>query len=277
MTPDQPLTIYEVRALDSAAFDLFETSDPMTLLGKPLAGLHWEADFAFLFFKGEPGEAADDFLKKHPNLELRQVHNLTYAQWQDGAGFEPFQAGGLTVTGPHEAAAGPHVIIDPGLAFGFGGHPTTRACLDFLGRVCRSPEGPPKEALDLGSGTGILSLAAAVLGVEKAFGVDYSHMAVAASLDNLALNHLADRVEFVRDSALNHACRRAGLLMANLNLALQRELFAAGAFEARRWIIVSGLLTSEGEKFLEMVSPLPLKLTDQIRTDRWTTILMEPK
>ena len=89
MNPDQPLTIYEVRALDAAAFDLFETGDPAALLGASMAGLHWEADFAFLFFRGEPGPEAGRFLKKHPNLELRQIHRMTYSQWQDGAGFEP--------------------------------------------------------------------------------------------------------------------------------------------------------------------------------------------
>ncbi len=70
--------------------------------------------------------------------------------------------------------------------------------------------------------------------------------------------------------------RPADLLMANLNLTLQKELFAAGAFEDRRWVIVSGLLAGEGEAFLELLAPLPLKVTDQIRGDRWTTILMEP-
>lgn len=275
MKPDQALTIYELRAVDAAAFNLFEDVEPCELLGASLAGLHWEENFAFLFFIDEPGPEAQNFLRGQLNLELRQVHRMTYAQWQDGAGFEPFTVAGLTVAGP-EATPGPEtVLIDPGLAFGFGGHPTTFACLEFLARVCRSPQGPPKVALDLGSGTGILSLAAARLGVGRALGVDYSHLAVAASMDNLAMNGLAGRVTFARDSAMNYAACPADLLLANLNLYLQKELFAAGAFAGRRWIIASGLLTSEGEKFLEMLAPLPLKVSDQIRSDRWTTILLE--
>lgn len=276
MNPEQPLTIYELRATDSAAFALFEDAEPTEILGASLAGLHWEDDFAFLFFKGEAGTEADAFLRQHPALDLRYIHRMTYAQWQDGAAFEPFQAGGLTIVGPGGTAAEPKVLIDPGLAFGFGGHPTTLTCLEFLAKICRSPQGPPQKALDLGSGTGILSLAAAVLGVQEALGVDYSHLAVAASQDNQALNNLPHRVRFVRDSALNYAAHPADLLMANLNLALQTELFKAGAFENRRWIIASGLLTGEGEKFLELLAPLPLKVTDQVRSDRWTTILMEP-
>ncbi len=275
MQPNQALTIYELRAKEAAAFDLFEEGDVLRLLGPELLGLHWEEDFAFLFFRGEPGAGAENFLLEHPRLELRQVHNMTYAQWQDGAGFEPFQAAGLTVAGPGADAAEPKIIIDPGLAFGFGGHPTTAACLEFLARVCRAPEGPPQAALDLGSGTGILSLAAAVLGVGQVLGVDYSHLAVAAALENLAANKLADRVQFVRGSALSYAAHPADLLMANLNFALQKELLAAGAFQNRRWIILSGLLTGEGDLFLELLKQLPLKVKDQIRSDRWTSILME--
>ncbi|MDR2725049.1 MAG: 50S ribosomal protein L11 methyltransferase, partial [Candidatus Adiutrix sp.] len=200
MHPEQPLTIFELRARDETARNIFEDPANLDRLGPALAGLHWEADFAFVFFRGEPGPAPAHFLAARPNLTLNHIHHLTYGQWQDGAGAAPFTVAGLTTTGPDESGPEPRLIIDPGLAFGFGGHPTTRACLDCLARAVQTPP-HPQSALDLGAGTGILSLAAAFLGVPRVTGVDYSHLAVAAALNNRRLNGLEDLVEFHRAPA----------------------------------------------------------------------------
>lgn len=275
MRPEQALTIFEIRALLSEALLLFDDRDALVRLGPELAGVHWENDFAFLFFTGPPGPLLDDFLYEHPELDLKHIHELTYGQWQDGAGAEPFEVEGLTISGPDTLAPEAGLIIDPGLAFGFGGHPTTRCCLTFLARVCRGSSGPPASALDLGSGTGVLSLAAAYWGVGRVVGVDYSHLAADAARGNLGLNRLEDRVSFVHGPAQTYAGHQGELLMANLHLSLQEELFEKGAFLGRRAVIISGLLPSEGDSLMEKLKTIGLKLTDQVRTDRWITMLLE--
>ena len=271
MRPEQPLTIFELRARDEAARNIFEDPANLGRLGPALAGLHWEADFAFVFFQGEPGPDPARFLAARPNLTLNHIHHLTYGQWQDGAGAAPFTVAGLTIIGPDEVGPEPRLIIDPGLAFGFGGHPTTRACLDCLALAVQTPP-CPQSALDLGAGTGILSLAAALLGVPRVTGVDYSHLAVAAALNNLSLNGLEDRVEFHRAPAQLFYDQPGELLLANLHLSLQEELLDLGAFNGRSRIIVSGLLPGEGERLWERLALLGFKLADQIRTDRWVTL-----
>jgi len=271
MRPEQPLTIFELRARDQEAREVFEDPANLDRLGPALAGLHWEADFAFVFFQGEPGPAPAEFLAARPNLTLNHIHHLTYGQWQDGAGAPPFVAAGLTITGPDGAGPEPRLVIDPGLAFGFGGHPTTRACLDFLALAVQTPP-RPSSALDLGAGTGILALAAARLGVPRVTGVDYSHLAVAAAQNNRRLNGLEDRVEFHRAPAQLFHDHPGELLLANLHLSLQEELWDLGAFRGRRRVIVSGLLPSEGEGLWNRLAQLGFKLADQIRTDRWITI-----
>lgn len=284
MRPEQALTIYEIRALSDEALNLFDHPANTSQLGSTLAGLHWEADFAFVFFAGEADPEAMDFISRQPDLDLRHIHRLTYAQWQDGAGAEPFTVAGLTIAGPETdgrpasafrsgQAAEPGIIIDPGLAFGFGGHPTTRTCLEFLYRACRSKPAP-RSALDLGAGTGVLSLAAAAWGLERVIGVDYSHLAVEAAQNNLNLNRLGDRVSFFRGPAQNYAGQTADLLLANLHLSLQEELFDLGAFRQRRQVIVSGLLPSEGDQLLVKLRSISLKLLDQVRTDRWITMYL---
>ena len=271
MRPDQPLTIFELKALDDAAREIFEDPTSLDLLGPTLAGLHWEADFAFVFFQGEPGLAPAEFLAARPNLALNHIHHLTYDQWQDGAGAAPFSVAGLTITGPDEAGPEPRLIIDPGLAFGFGGHPTTRACLDCLVRAVQTPP-RPQSALDLGAGTGILALAAARLGVPRVIAVDYSHLAVAAALNNRRLNGLENQVEFHRAPAQLFHGQPGDLLMANLHLSLQEELMDLGAFLGRRRVIISGFLPGEGECLWDRLAQLGFKLADQIRTDRWVTL-----
>lgn len=287
MRPEQPLTIHEIRALTNEALAFFDDPENTGRLGPNLAGLHWEADFAFVFFSGDPGPEAVEFLYQRPELDLRQIHHLTYAQWQDGAGAEPFTVADLTITGPveddfslkspkgpaNDSAALPPLIIDPGLAFGFGGHPTTRTCLEFLSQACRSKP-TPTSALDLGSGTGVLSLAAAIWGVKRVVGVDYSHLAVEAAQNNLALNHLEDRVSFFRGAAQAYAGHPADILMANLHLALQEELFDLGTFLGRDRVIISGLLPSEGDRLMAKLQSAGLKLIDQVRTDRWITMFL---
>ena len=165
MRAEQPLTIYEIRALNSKALEIFDHQPNLDRLGPALAGVHWEADFAFLFFKDKPGPDLSEFLYEHPELDLKHIHELTYGQWQDGADAEPFKVEGLTISGPGEPADSSRLIIDPGLAFGFGGHPTTHRCLKFLARVCLGKSGPPPRALDLGPGTGVPATAAAPRGV----------------------------------------------------------------------------------------------------------------
>lgn len=279
MLADHPLAIFEIRARDRAAFDLFENADNLRRLGPNLEGLHWEADFAFIFFSREAGPEAESFLREHPQLDLKHIHHLTYGQWQDGAEAEPFEVEGLTVSGPHSGTRSVkvrrQVIIDPGLAFGFGGHPTTRTCLAFLGRLCAFPEGPPKTALDLGAGTGVLSLAAAHFGIERVTGVDYSHLAADAAMRNLRLNQLEDRVSFFRGAAQDYAGHPGELLMANLHLSLQEELLDLGAFQNRRLLIISGLLPSEGDRLFSRLEAAGFRLLDQVRTDRWITMLLK--
>ncbi|MDR3134535.1 MAG: hypothetical protein LBU69_00390, partial [Deltaproteobacteria bacterium] len=99
MKPETALVIYEIRASHPETMAFLETMPPESFLGPDLAegllGFHLEADFLFLFFgrKVELKEVFDRF----PELELRQVHELRYDQWQDGAGSPPFSIGPLLI------------------------------------------------------------------------------------------------------------------------------------------------------------------------------------
>ncbi|KAL3684042.1 hypothetical protein R1sor_002064 [Riccia sorocarpa] len=106
--------------------------------------------------------------------------------------FEPVEvAAGLWIVPNWRAPPNPmavNVILDPGLAFGTGEHPTTRLCLQLLHQVVRGGE----RMLDYGIGSGILSIAALKMGASRAVGVDIDPMAITSARYNASLNNLED-------------------------------------------------------------------------------------
>jgi ribosomal protein L11 methyltransferase len=175
------------------------------------------------YFPAEPGlEAAlRDALTAIPEvvLEPAEVPEVDWAA-RFREEFRSFEVGGFLVSPPWEqsAAAGRLVLrIDPGRAFGTGTHETTRLCLHALDR-CR-PSGP---IFDLGTGSGILAVAACLLGLGPVIAVDLDADAVASARHHAALNGVSFAI--VRaDGGRAFRPASAGCVVANLTTGLLRE------------------------------------------------------
>ncbi len=102
--------------------------------------------------------------------------------------------------------------LDPGVAFGTGGHETTRLVLG----VIEKEAGKGKNFLDVGCGSGILSVAALLLGCDSAFGVDIDEMAVKTAIENAALNSVSDRFEAVCGNLTDKVCGKYDIVAANI-------------------------------------------------------------
>lgn len=204
-----------------------------------------EGESAFLFFDRPAREAA---LALAQEARIRDEYQMSYLEWQGGQAVEPFQVGGLRfrppwVPRPRHWSGEEELLLDPGLVFGSGNHPTTRHCLQGL--VDLAGEGLlPGRVLDLGCGTGVLSLAAARLGGDV-IAVDLNPLCCLTTSRNVDLNGLDERIKVVQGDALDLAASPAGLLVANIQAEVIRELAGRGGFRGRDHLLLSGLTRSQ--------------------------------
>jgi ribosomal protein L11 methyltransferase len=187
------------------------------------------------------------------------------------ANLQPITIGRLTIHPrpsaiSHQPSAISHsIVIQPSMGFGTGHHATTRLCLEALQTIDLTGA----TVLDVGTGSGILAIAAVRLGAAQALGIDVDDDAIQAARENLTLNpEVADRVAFEvediagldrlwrRASALHlrtpEALRHFSVLTANLtgHLLVQSASVLQGAVRAGGTLIVSGLQLHEREAVL---------------------------
>ena len=135
--------------------------------------------------------------------------------------------------------------IDPGLAFGTGKHETTRLCMEALERYVKGGE----KVLDVGCGSGILGIAAVLLGAESAFGVDIDEMAVRTAIENAAFNHVDDKVKAVAGDLVDKVAGKYDIVVANIVADAIISLSASvGNFMTEDSVyIVSGIIDTRAD------------------------------
>lgn len=171
--------------------------------------------------------------------------------WMDN--FKPIKCGkNLWITPSWcETQDGINVILDPGLAFGTGTHPTTFLCLGFLDSLENLSE---KEVLDYGCGSGILAISALKLGAKKAYGVDIDPQALIASKDNAQRNQVEDKLELF-DGASNQI-PQCSIVVANILAGplAQLEPNIAALCQSQGKLALSGILESQAQEVIDAYS-----------------------
>jgi ribosomal protein L11 methyltransferase len=266
LRPDTLLYIYYIEGIVPAHFSI----EADTFIG------NWvEDDFSFLFFTRPAEDQVQRILALFPELKLLDEYAMTYGEWQGGS-VEPVRIGRFLLN-PAWIKASPgendiSITLDSGVVFGNGAHPTTQACLEAIDIACAGKR--VTTMLDLGSGTGILALAAAKLGCRKIVAVDYNYLATRTARANVALNQLDDQILVVNGRAEEFTAVPTDLLVANIHYAVMRELVRTEGFLRQKWFILSGLLRSEAEKITGYLNTQPVLILKRWNQDDiWHTIL----
>ena len=183
----------------------------------------------------------------------------------------------VTVPAWEPIPSGPRipVVLDPGLAFGTGKHETTRACLEYIDELSPSPGDKPPSFLDMGCGSGILSIAAAKLGFSPVQGFDVDQEAVDASIENAQRNGVA--VEFFRyglGSRVKAALPSADLVVANILGPLLIRFAGEIAPCAKRHLVISGILDELYPEVLGTFESLGFSEVSSKTFGEWTTGLL---
>ena len=237
---------------------------------------NWEEDgYSFLFYEKPSLDKVEALLDKETHLKLIDDYEMTWEDWLGGK-VKAFSAGCFHIVPPWEKDAvienDRHILyLHPGVVFGTGTHPTTSDCLravEWAAKVSLI-----KTAVDLGAGTGILSLAAAKLGISKVLAVDLNLLAVKTAKINIDINRLERNVIAVQGDALTFISHEADLLIANIHYDIMKRLVADEGFLAKKIFILSGLLRSEAKIVIGMLKSMPVAIDDIRETDGvWYTI-----
>ncbi|MGO9015992.1 MAG: 50S ribosomal protein L11 methyltransferase [Dissulfurispiraceae bacterium] len=168
-----------------------------------------------------------------------------------------------------------NLIIDPGMAFGTGHHETTRTCLMLIERFALNYA--RDRFLDVGTGTGILAIAASKLGFRHVLGLDIDPLAIVASQRNIKLNNLENIV--VREGTVSPGCGTFDFIAANLmsEILIRIAPDLAPCLDNAGIALMSGMLSGQEDDVIEAMEKQGLKLSEKYFDGRWVTVVITRK
>ena len=219
------------------------------------------------------------FSLKTDQFEVQKMENQDWnSEWKKS--YKPIEIGKRIIIKPswitQEQDSSKEVIeIDPQMAFGTGTHATTQLVIKLLLEIQQSPG----SILDIGTGTGILAIAAARLFSTKVFVFDNDFTAVSTAQQNFVNNGVAEKIEVFcsENFCLNKV--RFDLILANINRSVIIQLLPeiSEALKPTGKAIFSGILNDEKEMIFEKLSDYSLELIMEQQQDEWAGLVVEKK
>ena len=200
---------------------------------------------------------------------------LPEADWNESwkKGFTSIDVGErFAILPPWEHHVGSRIplIIDPGMAFGTGHHETTRSCLVLMERYVGAVK--TKRFLDLGTGTGLLAIAALAMGFRSVVGVDTDPLAIEASRRNIALNS-AERIELF-EGGIDRCADEFNMITANLISGTLVQLAGeiASHLVPAGFVIMSGILKEQVDEVVSAAENSGLSCIERLYDGKWVSL-----
>ena len=171
------------------------------------------------------------------------------------------------------------IEIDPGMAFGTGQHASTRMCLEALEEILLKDRSLNKwKILDVGTGTGILSIACAKLGAEKVVAIDLDPLATEIAHKNVSINHVGDQVEVINQDVSKFK-GSFELIVANLTaeplIKLRSHLLSL--MDSGAYLILSGIIEQNVKKLEKAFLKEPLTTLNVLKDKEWVCYVLRKK
>jgi ribosomal protein L11 methyltransferase len=222
-----------------------------------------------------------------PETALRQINALTIAdqdwlsEWKKG--YEPIEVGARLLVTPswkraQVAETERHIIqIDPGMAFGTGTHETTRGCLELLEKYWPPQNNEHPALLDVGTGTGILAMAAHKLcPAARVVGFDVDPEAVSVAEENATINGLGDALELEVNKLSFYRGQEFDVVVANLTADVIADLSVElnNVIKGQGTLIVSGILREQSDDVLALLARCSFDLLESRPDGEWVTFAL---
>ncbi len=276
--PYEQLVIYNFDGVPS--FDYRVEKDERFL------GTWVEEDTSFLFFSGPVPSLVEQVRRKNSHISLVETYEMTCEQWH-GDKIEPYFVEDFCIAPPWDrlkkedrlkkkATSVREILLDPGVVFGTGRHQTTEDCLTLIHRLCTQEK--IGTVLDIGTGTGLLSLGAAALGCARVLACDFNLLAVKTTLKNIRLNRFEKQILAFQAKGEEVICLPCDLLVANIHYDVMQHLIEHPAFLEKKYFILSGLLNSETTKIMASLATKRVHVIERRCPDGiWNTLLGKQK
>ncbi|MEJ5349530.1 MAG: 50S ribosomal protein L11 methyltransferase [Desulfosoma sp.] len=223
------------------------------ILCEGLMGCWREPPYVYCFFDRVPSDLAISHLEAK-GFHVTGRYDLSYGQWQRLPNqllhIGPFQILFTSQDTHNLPLHALSIVLRPGLVFGSGMHPTTRLCLKLLAQVYVSES--MRTVVDVGTGTGILAMAAARLGARRVLALDVNPLAVEEAGANVRRNGLDQKILLVIAAGLEAVGPFGELLLVNLEWPSLRVFLQKDGWKRFRWIICSGYFESQAETLKSM-------------------------
>ena len=163
------------------------------------------------------------------------------------------------------------IELDPGMAFGTGTHPTTVMCIQALEKYVN----PGDSVLDVGTGSGVLSIAAAKLGAEQVTAYDLDEVAVKSAKLNVKLNKVQDKISVYQNNLLDNVSEQVDIVVGNLlaEIILRFTHDAAKVVKPGGYFITSGIINAKKEEVETSLIKSGFSIIETLKMEDWVAII----